>query len=101
MFIKNPIHISEGMAETIIAFVKNHEREEIPDDVWEVVQYLQEEVDAWRRMKEQEEKRLMSCCDRCVFWDYTKSRCSEWYELKIPNDSLHECNMLADMAGEE
>lgn len=52
-------------------------------------------------MKEQEEKRLMSCCDRCVFWDYTKSRCSEWYEHKIPNDVLHKCSMFADMAGEE
>ena len=47
MIIKNPIRISEEMAETIIAFVKNHEREEIPDDVWELVQYLQDEVDAW------------------------------------------------------
>lgn len=47
MIIKNPIHISEEMATEIIAFTKMHEREEIPDEMWEVVMYLQDEVDAF------------------------------------------------------
>lgn len=38
------IDISVEEAETIIAFIKNHEREDIPDDVWEICMYLQEEV---------------------------------------------------------
>lgn len=38
------INISVEEAETIIAFIKNHEREDIPDDVWEICMELQEEV---------------------------------------------------------
>lgn len=38
------IDISVEEAETIIAFIKNHEREDIPDDVWEICMELQEEV---------------------------------------------------------
>lgn len=38
------IKISVEEAETIIAFIKNHEREDIPDDVWEICMELQEEV---------------------------------------------------------
>lgn len=51
MIIKNPIHISEEMAEAVIPFIKNHEREEIPDDVWDLVLYLQDEVDRYSRYK--------------------------------------------------
>ena len=32
----NKILIMEEEAETIIAFVKSHEREEIPDDMWDL-----------------------------------------------------------------
>ena len=32
----NKIMITEEEAETIIAFVKSHEREEIPDDMWDL-----------------------------------------------------------------
>lgn len=38
------IKISEEEALTILAFVKNHEREEIPDDVWELCMRLYDEV---------------------------------------------------------
>lgn len=38
------IKISEEEAFAIIAFVKNHEREEIPDDVWELCMRLYDEV---------------------------------------------------------
>lgn len=38
------IDISVEEAETIIAFIKNHEREDIPDAVWEICMELQEEV---------------------------------------------------------
>lgn len=32
-------------AETIISFIKNHEREEIPDDVWDVCMNLIDQID--------------------------------------------------------
>ena len=38
------INISVEEAETIIAFIKNHEREDIPDEVWQICMELQEEV---------------------------------------------------------
>lgn len=38
------IDISVEEAEAIIAFIKNHEREDIPDEVWEICMELQEEV---------------------------------------------------------
>lgn len=38
------ISISYEEAYTIIAFVKNHERDDIPDDLWDLVMRLQEEV---------------------------------------------------------
>lgn len=38
------INISEEEALTILAFVKNHEREEIPDDVWELCKRLYDDV---------------------------------------------------------
>ena len=38
------IELSEEEAEAIIAFVKNHEREEIPNDVWELCMRLYDEV---------------------------------------------------------
>ena len=38
------IDISVEESETIIAFVKNHEREDIHDDVWDLVMMLQDDV---------------------------------------------------------
>ena len=38
------IEISEEEAYTIIAFIKNHERDEIPDDVWDLCMRLIDEV---------------------------------------------------------
>lgn len=38
------IFISVEEAEAIIAFIKMHEREDIPDDVWDLCMRLQEEV---------------------------------------------------------
>ena len=35
-----PITITNEEAETIIAFIKNHERDEIPEDVWDVCMKL-------------------------------------------------------------
>ena len=39
MFGKYPLNVEE--AETLVAFIKMHEREEIPEDVWEVWMNLQ------------------------------------------------------------
>jgi len=38
------IEITEDEAFAIIAFIKNHERDEIPDDVWELCMRLYDEV---------------------------------------------------------
>ena len=38
------IEITEDEAFAIIAFIKNHERDEIPDDVWELCMKLYDEV---------------------------------------------------------
>lgn len=38
------INITVDQAETIIAFIKMHEREDIPEDVWDLCMELQEEV---------------------------------------------------------
>ena len=35
-----PITISNEEAETIISFIKNHEREDIPDEVWDICMKL-------------------------------------------------------------
>jgi len=42
-----PITITEEEAESIIAFIKNHEREEIPDDVWDVCMKLMDLTDMY------------------------------------------------------
>lgn len=34
-------------AESLIAFIKNHEREEIPDDVWEICMKLYDFCEFW------------------------------------------------------
>jgi hypothetical protein len=34
-------HLNVEEAETLVAFIKMHEREEIPEDVWEVCMNLQ------------------------------------------------------------
>ena len=39
------IKITEEEAESIIAFIKMHEREEIPDDVWDVCMKLYDEME--------------------------------------------------------
>lgn len=39
------IRITEEDAESIISFIKMHEREEIPDDVWEVCMKLCDELE--------------------------------------------------------
>lgn len=38
------IEISKEEAEAVIAFVKNHDREEIPDNVWELCMRLYDKV---------------------------------------------------------
>lgn len=45
MTIFNQIHISVEQAETIIAFTKMHEKEEISEEMWELIMYLQDEVE--------------------------------------------------------
>ena len=42
-----PITITDEEAETIIAFIKNHEREDIPDDVWDVCMKLMDLTDRY------------------------------------------------------
>lgn len=39
--------LNEEEANAVIAFVKNHEREEIPDDVWDVCEKLMNEFGIW------------------------------------------------------
>jgi len=39
MFGTYPLNVEE--AETLVSFIKMHEREEIPEDVWEVCMNLQ------------------------------------------------------------
>lgn len=39
--------LSEEDAETIISFIKNHEREEIPDDVWDVCMNMIDQTDRY------------------------------------------------------
>lgn len=34
-------------AESIVAFIKNHERDEIPDDVWDLCMRLEDELQHW------------------------------------------------------
>ena len=39
------VMLDEEDAETLISFIKMHEREEIPEDVWDLCMYLQEQVE--------------------------------------------------------
>ena len=41
------LNLSIEQAESLIAFIKNHEREEIPDDVWELCMILYDFVEFW------------------------------------------------------
>ena len=41
---KTMIKLDDEDCETLIAFIKNHEREEIPDDVWELCMRLWDSV---------------------------------------------------------
>ena len=34
-------------AESIVAFIENHKRNEIPDDVWDLCMRLEEELEHW------------------------------------------------------
>lgn len=38
------IRLNDGDCETLIAFIKMHEREEIPDDVWDICMRLIDSV---------------------------------------------------------
>ena len=38
-------HLNIEDAETLVAFIKMHEREEIPEDVWEVCMKLQDFIE--------------------------------------------------------
>lgn len=38
--ITNMITIDEDQAEALVAFIKSHEREDIPDEVWEMCMNL-------------------------------------------------------------
>ena len=39
------IVLTEEEADTVVCFIKNHERNEIPDDVWDVCMKLCDELD--------------------------------------------------------
>lgn len=39
------IKISEDDAEYLICFIRNHEREDIPDEVWDVCMRMMDELD--------------------------------------------------------
>lgn len=39
------IVLTEEEADAIVCFIKNHERDEIPDDVWDVCMKLCDELD--------------------------------------------------------
>lgn len=41
------IELTEEQISGIISFILNHEREEIPDDVWEGMQSMREQTDWW------------------------------------------------------
>ena len=41
---KTMIRLNDEDCETIIAFIKMHERDEIPDDVWEICMRLYDAV---------------------------------------------------------
>ena len=41
------ISLTVEETETLISFIKNYEREDIPDDVWELITKLQEENHIW------------------------------------------------------
>lgn len=38
--------ITEEQAETIVSFIKNHEREDIPDEVWDICMNLMDLIDS-------------------------------------------------------
>ena len=42
---ESTVTITVDSAEVLIAFIRNHEREDIPDDVWEVCQSMMEELE--------------------------------------------------------
>ena len=41
------INLTYDEAESIVAFIKMHEREEIPNDVWDLCIKIQEELDIY------------------------------------------------------
>lgn len=38
------VNMTEEEADSLIAFIKKHEREDIPDDVWDICMVLMEET---------------------------------------------------------
>ena len=45
--MENMIRLTVEDCETLIAFIKMHEREEIPEDVWDVCMRLYDKLDLW------------------------------------------------------
>ena len=43
--MKHMMSINEDEASAIVAFIKNHERDEIPDEVWDYCMKLMDEFD--------------------------------------------------------
>ena len=41
------IKLGIDTVESIVAFIKNHERDEIPDDVWDFCMQVQEDYDIY------------------------------------------------------
>lgn len=44
MIIRIDVTITKEQAEALIAFIRNHERKEIPDDVWDACQAMIDEI---------------------------------------------------------
>ena len=44
---KKIIELSEEDASTLICFIKNHEREDIPDDVWDICMTMMDLIDMY------------------------------------------------------
>ena len=41
------MNITFDEAESLVAFIKTHERQDIPDDVWELCMRIQDELDIY------------------------------------------------------
>lgn len=45
--MEDNIRITTDEAEALVCFIKNHEREDIPDDVWDVCMRMMDELDEY------------------------------------------------------